>query len=121
MFKLPNQNHKKITKGRFSHSREEACPGTPLYRKKLDGDIQAEANNDGTIFIDESVEAGSAEERQILIHEMKHLTDMKIGKMKYTDNSLTWNGQEYPRAEGKVLFEGEWVDEGGKQFPWEQH
>lgn len=121
MFKLPNQSHKKVTKGRFSHSREEASPGTPLYRKKLDGGIQAEANDDGTIFIDESVEPGSAQERQILSHEMKHLTDMKIGKMKYTDDSITWNGIEYPRAEGKILYEGKWVPEGGKEFPWEKH
>jgi hypothetical protein len=121
MFKLPNQNHKKVTKGRFSHSREEASPGTPLYRKKLDGGIQAEANDDGTIFIDESVEPGSAEERQILSHEMKHLTDMKIGKMKYDDNHIKWNGIEYPRENGKILYEGEWVEEGGKEFPWEKH
>jgi len=46
---------------------------------------------------------------------------MKIGKFKYTDNNITWNGTEYPRQEGKILFEGEWVPEGGKQFPWEQH
>ena len=121
MFKLPNQENKKTSTGRFFNSKEEAAPGTPLFRKKLDGGIQAEANDDGTIFIDESVESGSAEERQILMHEMKHLTDMKIGKMKYTDNSLTWNGQEYPRENGKILFEGQWVPEGCKQFPWEQH
>ena len=54
MFKLPNQKHKKVAKGRFSHSNEEACPGTPLYRKKLDQGVQAEANDDGTIFISES-------------------------------------------------------------------
>tara|TARA_R110000824_G_scaffold348968_1_gene535837 strand:+ start:459 stop:824 length:366 start_codon:yes stop_codon:yes gene_type:complete len=121
MFKLPNQNHKKVTKGRFSHSTEEACPGTPLYRKKLGEGIQAEANNDGTIFIAQSVEPGSAEERQILTHEMKHLTDMKIGKMKYDDNWIKYNGMEYPRAEGKILYEGEWIDEGSKEFPWEKH
>ena len=121
MFKLPNQNHKKVTKGRFSHSREEASPGTPLYRKKLDGGIQAEANKDGTIFIDESVEEGSAQERQILSHEMRHLTDMKIGKLAYDDDYIKWNGKEYPRKQGKILFDGEWGPEGGKDFPWEQH
>ena len=121
MFKLPNQNNKKVIKGRFSHSREEASPGTPLYRKKLDGSIQGEANNDGTIFIDESIEPGSAEERQILSHEMKHLTEMKIGKLKYDDNWIKYNGMKYPRAKGKILYEGQWIPEGGKQFPWEQH
>jgi hypothetical protein len=121
MFKLPNQKHKKVSTGRFFNSKDEAAPGTPLYRKKLDGNVQAEANDDGTIFIDESVEIGSTEERQILMHEMKHLTDMKIGKFKYTDDKITWNGMDYPRQEGKILFEGEWIPEGGKQFPWEQH
>lgn len=120
MFRLPKQNHKK-TKSRFLHGNEEACPGTPLYRKKLDEGIQAEANDDGTIFIDESVEAGSDEERQILSHEMKHLTDMKIGKLKYDDNSLTWNGNKHPRKDGFILYDGEWVPEGGKEFPWEKH
>ena len=121
MFKLPNQNHKKQTKGNFSRSRDEAAPGTPLFRKTLSKGIQAEANNDGTIFISDIVEAGSAEERKILTHEMKHLTDMKTGKLKYDDNWIKWNGTEYPRAEGKILYEGEWVPEGGKEFPWEKH
>lgn len=120
MFKLPNQKHT-ATKGRFFHHKEEACPGTPLYRKELSEGILGEANNDGTIFISESVEEGSAEERQILSHEMKHLTDMKTGKLKYDDNSIKWNGVEYPRAEGMILYEGEWVPEGGKEFPWEKH
>ncbi len=121
MFKLPNQKHRKITKRRFFNSKEEACPGTPLFRKKLDGKILGEANDDGTIFIDESVVPGSYEERKILMHEVKHMTDMKIGKMKYTDNTLTWDGRTYPRANGKVLYEGEWLPEGSKQFPWEKH
>ena len=101
--------------------REEACPGTPLYRKKLDGGIQAEANKDGTIFIDESIEPGSAQERQILAHEMKHLTDIKVGKMDYEDDYIKYNGQEYPRKNGKILFNGEWIPEGSQDFPWEQH
>ena len=101
-------------------NREEASPGTPLYRKKLDGGIKAEANKDGTIFIDESVKPGSAEEREILSHEMKHLTHMKVGKLAYEDEWIKWNGQKYPRNKGKILYEGEWIPEGGKQFPWEQ-
>jgi len=120
-FRLPITKHKKVNNGRFFNSKEEAAPGTPLIRKKLDEGIQAEANDDGTIFIDESIEPGSAEERKILMHEMKHSTDMKIGKFKYTDDNITWNGSDYPRANGMILYEGEWVPEGGKQFPWEQH
>ena len=121
MFKLPNQNLKKVSKGRFSHYSEEASPGTPLYRRKLDGGIQAEANSDGTIFVSESVEPGSKEETKILSHEMKHMTDMKIGRLKYDDNYIKWDGKEYPRKNGKILYNGEWSSEGEKHFPWEKH
>ena len=120
MFKLPNQKHKKIATGRF-HTGEEASPGTPLYRKKLGKGIQAEANSDGTIFVDVSIEPGSEEERKILAHEMRHLTDMKIGKLKYDDNHLKYNGIEYPRQDGFILYEGEWISEGSKNLPWEKH
>ena len=101
-------------------SKEEASPGTPLYRKKLDGGIKAEANNDGTMYIDESVIPDSKEERKILAHEMKHMTDMKIGKLRYDDNYVKWNGKEFPRIAGRILYNGEWIPEGGKDFPWEQ-
>tara|TARA_R110000765_G_scaffold142070_1_gene243204 strand:+ start:368 stop:733 length:366 start_codon:yes stop_codon:yes gene_type:complete len=121
MFKLPNQNHKKVAQRRFSNGNEEAAPGTPLFRKKLDGGVQAEANQDGTIFIDPSVEPGGDEERLILVHEMKHLTDMKIGRMKYDDDSITWDGNKHPRHDGRVLYNGEWLQEGSKEFPWEKH
>ena len=106
--------------GLHFNNREEASPGTPLYRKKLDGSIRAEANKDGTIFIDESVEPGSAEERRILAHEMMHLTDMKTGKLSYEDDHIKWNGVEYLRKNGKILYNGEWVKEGEKEFPWEK-
>ena len=121
MFKLPRTARNKVVKGRFFNSKEEAAPGTPLFRKKLDKGIQAEANDDGTIFLDNSVEEGSEEERKILAHEMKHLTDMKIGKLKYTDDNITWNGQSYIRKDGMINYNGKWVPEGGKEFPWEQH
>ena len=120
-FKLSRQKPGATDRRLNLGDREEASPGTPLYRKKLDGGIQAEANKDGTIFIDESVEEGSAQERQILSHEMKHLTDMKIGKLAYDDDYIKWNGQEYLRKKGKILFNGEWVPEGSQDFPWEQH
>ena len=120
-FKLPRQSSGNMNKKRFSFGREEAAPGVPLYRKKLSDGVQAEANEDGTIFIDTSVEKGGDEERLILTHEMRHLTDMKIGKLKYDDNTITWNGNVHPRYEGKIMYDGKWMDEGSKDFPWEKH
>jgi len=56
-----------------------------------------------------------------LTHERKHLTDIKVGKMDYEDDYIKYNGQEYPRKNGKILFNGEWTPEGSQDFPWEQH
>ena len=120
-FKLSRQKPGGIDRRLNIGGREEASPGTPLYRKNLDNGVRGEANNDGTIFIDQSVEEGSTEERQILSHEMRHLTEMKIGKLKYDDNFIMYNGQQYQRKQGKILFNGEWMPEGSKDFPWEQH
>ena len=92
-----------------------------MFRKNLGGGIQGEANKDGSIFISESIEPGSAQERQVLAHEMKHLTEMKIGKLSYDDNHIKWNGMEYPRKDGKIFYEGQWMQEGSKNFPWEKH
>ena len=118
-FSLSKKNSRK--EGLRIGNREEAAPGTPLHRKNLDGKVKGEANIDGTIFIDHSVEPNSLEERLILNHEMKHLTDMKIGKLFYDDNHIKWNGEEFPRDKGKILYNGEWIPEGSKAFPWEQH
>ena len=120
-FKLPKQTHSKVRTLKFPNHTEEAAPGTPLFRKKLGKDIQGEANDDGTIFISVDVIPGSQEESEILTHEMKHLTDMKIGRLKYTDNDITWDGQNYPRENGYILYDGKWMPEGSKNFPWEKH
>ena len=46
---------------------------------------------------------------------------MKTGKLSYTDNDLTWMGESYERKNGKIEFEGKWLPEGSREFPWEQH
>ena len=51
-FRLPMQNKIVKNQGRFTHSNEEAAPGTPIIRKDLAPGIMAEANDDGTIFDD---------------------------------------------------------------------
>ena len=116
-FKLRNQQF--AGKGRFG-SNNEAAPGTPLFRKKLGKGIVAEANNDGTMFVSDDVDPGSQEEKQALIHEMVHMTDMKTGKLNYTDEAVEWNGEIFPRKYGEILYENNWFPEGTKIFPWEK-
>jgi len=106
---------------KFNKDTDASVPGTPVIRKKLAGGIRAEANIDGSIYLDESVEPNSMEERAVLMHEMKHLVDMKVGKLTYTDDDITWMGESYTRKNGKIEFEGRWLPEGSKDFPWEQH
>tara|TARA_R110002020_G_scaffold48928_4_gene139726 strand:+ start:415 stop:807 length:393 start_codon:yes stop_codon:yes gene_type:complete len=104
----------------FFNKEETSIPGTPVLRQNLEGGVLGEANNDGSIFIDNKVVPGSEEEKHILIHEMVHLTDMKTGKLAYDDNYIKWNGETYPRKDGSILYNEEWVPEGSKGFPWEK-
>jgi len=121
-FKLGSElrNYGQRKKNHFN-SDDASVPGTRVIRKKLEGTVKAEANIDGTIFLDESVEPGSQEERAILMHEMKHIVDMKVGRLSYDDDKITWMGDDFERKDGKINFNGEWLPEGSKDFPWEQH
>lgn len=106
---------------KFNKDTDASVPGTPVIRKKLSKGIMAEANIDGSIYLSDKVKPGSQEERAILQHEMKHLVDMKTGKLSYTDNDITWMGETYDRKKGMINYNGQWLPEGDKTFPWEQH
>jgi len=110
--------------GKQSGDTDVSVPGTPVLRKNLQGGVMGEANNDGSIYLSDKVEPGSAEERQVLMHEMIHQKDMKRGKLAYSDDSIKWNGEAFPRKtiKGKdmVLYEGEWTEAGDGNFPWEK-
>ena len=99
-----------------------SVPGNPVVRKKLGEGILGEANMDGSIFISDTIQPGSQEENQVLIHEMRHATDMKLGKLAYNDNSVYYDGVTYPREtiNGKdmIKVDGKWK-EAGDDFPWE--
>ena len=100
-----------------------SIPGTPVIRKDLGEGIMGEANMDGSIYISNLVEPNSEEERKVLIHEMRHATDMKIGKLKYEDDYIKYNGETYQRkdinGEDMINYDGKWVQAGSTEFPWE--
>tara|TARA_R100000234_G_scaffold33065_1_gene19456 strand:- start:549 stop:920 length:372 start_codon:yes stop_codon:yes gene_type:complete len=100
---------------------DASVPGVRVIRKELEPGIDGEANNDGTIFIGDHITPGSAQERKVLMHEMKHMVDMQTGKLSYTDDSVSWNGDTYQRLEGMIKYEGRWYQEGSDALPWEQH
>ena len=102
---------------------DASVPGTPVIRKPLDEGIMGEANMDGSIYINSNIIPGSAEERQVLNHEMRHSTDMKIGKLAYSDDFVKYNGITYPRVtmNGKdmIIVDGIAKEAGSSDFPWE--
>jgi len=97
-----------------------------MQRKNLEDGIAGEANNDGTIFVNKNIEKGSPLEAEVVAHEGDHMTRMEPskkypeGELGYTDNAVQWRGKEYERKDGKILYNGEWKDEGWEQFPWEK-
>ena len=114
------------TRLRFKKSSGDSnvsVPGTPVIRKDLAPGIKGEANMDGSIYISNDVIPGSFEERQVINHEMRHATDMKLGKLAYDDNSVTYNGEVFLREtiNGKdmIKVDGEWKEAGDTGFPWE--
>ena len=102
---------------------DASVPGTPIIRKSLEEGVMGEANMDGSIYISDKLEPGSFEERKIIIHEMRHATDMKIGKLEYADDFIKYNGEKFPRETidgiDSILVDEEWRQAGSHNFPWE--
>jgi len=121
--KQPVANKGIINKKLSFKSDDASVSGNPVIRKKLDEGILGEANMDGSIFISDKIQPNSQEERQVLLHEMRHATDMKLGKLAYNDDSVYYDGVTYPREtiNGKdmIKVDGQWK-EAGDDFPWER-
>jgi hypothetical protein len=110
----------KISSSLSFKSSEEEIPGTPIVSKDLGDSILGEANNDGSIYVSDRLEKGSPEYKETIIHEMKHMTDMRLGKLNYSDHEVLWDGQSYPRKDGYIYCDDQWKPEGSKEFPWEK-
>ena len=102
---------------------DATVPGTPIIRKKLEKDVMGEANMDGSIYISKKLKPDSFEEKQVINHEMRHATDIKIGKLEYADDYIKWNGDTFAREtiNGKdmIMVDGNWSEAGDGNFPWE--
>ena len=113
------------TKMRFGKQagEEGSVPGTPIIRVPLEEGVMGEANMDGTIYINEDITPGSYEDRQVINHEMRHATDIKIGKLSYADDHVMYNGERFERKDingvDSILVDGKWKETGHTGFPWE--
>lgn len=95
--------------------KETSTYNTPVFKKNLEGGIMAEANNDGTIFIDKSLKGKDKE--KAIAHEKVHLDQMAQGKLQYTNDTVTW--KKDTRSPARVYSRAE-MNEGAKELPWEK-
>ena len=103
---------------------DASVPGTPVIRKNLEEGVLGEANMDGSIYISNKIQPDSFDERQVVSHEMRHATDIKIGKLEYADDHIKWNGETFAREtinnKDMIQVNGKWKEAGDGGFPWEQ-
>jgi len=113
------------TKMRFGKQAGDigSVPGTPVIRVPLDEGIMGEANMDGSIFVNEKIVPGSYVDQQVITHEMRHATDMKVGKLSYADNHIMYNGERFDRETinglDMIKVDGKWKEAGDTDMPWE--
>jgi hypothetical protein len=100
-----------------------SVPGTPVIRVPLDEGIMGEANMDGSIFVNEKIVPGSYVDQQVITHEMRHATDIKVGKLSYADNHIMYNGERFDRETinglDMIKVDGKWKEAGDTGMPWE--
>jgi hypothetical protein len=98
----------------------------PVYHIDEENGVLGRANNNGTIVINNKIKDPKQVE-EVISHEEVHVQQFKKfeksnGKkgLDYNDKYVTWNGKKYPRKNGKIKYNGKWIMEGSKSFPWEQ-
>ena len=108
MFKLGNE------------TRQARTPeNTPILKKKLRKGVLAEANSDGTIFVDPKLKKGTDKYNKTLAHELQHMNDMESGRANYDDNWVKWEGVKYKRQNGYIDGPSGNLPEGDPKHPWE--
>ena len=111
------------TKLSFRRNQQASIPGIPIIAKPLGEGVMGEANMDGTIYVSDQLDPNSFEYRQVVNHEMRHATDMKLGKLAYDDDHIMYNGERFEREDidgiDSILVDGEWKEAGDTGFPWE--
>jgi len=88
-----------------------------------DGNL-AEANMDGSINVDPSVDLNSPFGKRVVKHEQQHIDDIEDGVASYDDNHITFKGEKYKRinvnGEWGVMWKGEFKPEGHPDLDWEK-
>ena len=96
---------------------------TNLFRKDMEDGSLAQANMDGSIDIDPSVDPNSKLGQKIIKHEQAHIQQIEEGRAAYGDNWVMWEDNIYFRGEEEGVKyidgpNGRWP-EGHPNHPWE--
>ena len=98
----------------------------PVFEKDLGPNIIAEANRDGTTYVNKN--ATPAQKRGAIAEENKHHDQMGQGLLQYTDDMVMWRKNPtdrmrvYHRDQGVLTEEGSPANkfmEGSDKLPWE--
>ena len=99
---------------------------TPVYHVDEEDGVLGRANNNCTITVNNKIKDPKQME-EVISHEEVHVQQFKRfqksnGKtgLDYNDKYVMWNGKKYPRKNGKIKYNGKWIAEGSKIFPWEK-
>ena len=106
----------------FGYNEELSEFGTPVFEKDLGNNIIAEANRDGTIFVNKN--ASEEQKRGSMEEENNHLDQMMQGRLQYTNEEVTWKkdtkspARVYKRIGGRIVNKTTNEPEGGN-LEWE--
>ena len=99
----------------FGYDEQTSTFDTPVFEKDLGDQVMAEANRDGTIFINKGLSAKQKE--NAIEHEKVHLNQMHQNRLNYTDNEVTWKRDT--KSPMKV-YKRQDMQEGAANLEWEQ-
>jgi hypothetical protein len=89
--------------------------GRPVFYKELEGPIKAEANRDGTTFVDPE-NCKPSEMEEAVVHENVHHDQMKSGRLGYDRNNVYW--KPTTRSHMKT-YTRKTMEEGATDLAWE--
>ena len=99
---------------------------TPVYHVDEEDGVLGRANNNCTITVNNKIK-DPKQLKEVISHEEIHVQQFKKFEksngrkgLDYNDKYVTWNGKKYPRKDGKIKYNGKWIAEGSKIFPWEK-
>ncbi len=58
-------------------------------------------------------------EHETLAEEIKHMADMKTGKLGYDDDYIYFRGEKFEREGDKIKYNGKMYQHGDPRLPWE--